>query len=502
MLFAGFDGLEPPDYILEMLRAGQLGGLVLFARNVATPDQLAALTAACHAAAPRPILIAIDQEGGRVARLRDGFSESPGAMALGAADSADLARQTAQVLAAELRALGINWNLAPVVDLAGSRENPVIGTRALGDNPERVAALAAAQIAGIQAEGVAATAKHFPGHGNTPTDTHVALAVVSGALDELWTRDLAPFRAVAAEVATVMNSHVLFETIDPAHPASLSRAVVTGLLRERIGFTGLTCTDCLEMAAIRNHYGPRETAVLAAEAGNDVLFFSHTRADQEAAFAALLDAAEDGRLDHDRIAAANARIAALCEQYPAAPGDLSAIGGEAHRATMGRAARAAVAVPRADAAAFPLNAAGQRVALVEFASYLETGAVESGGQTGLGARLAAARPGIERVSLKAVGPAAGSVVHASELAAGCDVLILATRNAHLWPDEAAIARDVIALAPRTILLCLSNPYDIALFPEVGTVLCTFGDGAPSLDAAVDALLGRYVPTATPPVPLV
>lgn len=502
MLCAGFEGLEPPAYILDMLREGRLGGVIFFARNVASPAQLAALTAACREAAPRPILIAIDQEGGRVARLRDGFSESPGAMALGAAGSPDLARRVAAALAAELRALGINWNLAPVVDLADSPENPVIGTRALGNDPAHVAALALAQIAGYQGAGVAAAAKHFPGHGRTPTDTHVGLARVGGSMDLVWTRDLIPFRAaVEAGIASVMISHVILEAVDPDRPSTLSPAVVTDLLRGRIGYTGLICTDCMEMAAIRETVGPGESAVQAAAAGCDVLFYSHTQAHQEAAYEALLSAAQAGRVRADHIAAANERIAALCDQYPAAPGDLDVIRAPDHLATMAEAARAGTCLLRADPASFPLPR-GARVALVEFASYLETGALDSGGHTGLGALLGAARPDAQIIALRAVDSDPETIRTAQAAAEAADVLVLATRNAHLWPEETAIARDLIARARQTALLCLSNPYDVPLLGGPGTVICTCGDGAPSLAAAVDALLGRYTPDGAVPVALV
>ncbi|MBC6938367.1 MAG: glycoside hydrolase family 3 protein, partial [Chloroflexi bacterium] len=304
MLVVGFDGLEPPDYLLDWLAAGRVGGVILFARNVASPAQVGELTLACREAAPRPILIAIDQEGGMVARLRtaEGFMESPGAMALGAADSEDLAERVAAAMGDELAALGINWNLAPVVDLALNADNPSVSTRALGTRVDRVSKLAAAQVRGFQSAGVAAAAKHFPGLGDTPVDTHEALAVINEPLETLLRRDLLPFKAaVEAGAAAVMTTHTRFQTVDSQYPATLSASVIEGILRREIGFDGVSCTDCMEMKAITEHYGAGESAVLAALAGQDVIFFSHTPAYQEAAYEALLAAARSGRLPLERV---------------------------------------------------------------------------------------------------------------------------------------------------------------------------------------------------------
>jgi beta-N-acetylhexosaminidase len=229
----GFHGTEPPDYILEWLSSARIGGVILFSRNIHTPEQVAKLTSACHAAARHPILIGIDQEDGTVARLHEGFTQSPGAMALGAAGSEALAYQMSHVLGRELRALGINWNYAPVVDITHDINNPSVGRRSLGSDEAAVSRLAAAEVRGFQDSGVVSSAKHFPGLGNTPDDTHEALAVISGSVDYLWEHDLIPFRAVVkAGVATVMTTHVKFEALDSEYPATLSPEIVTKLLRE------------------------------------------------------------------------------------------------------------------------------------------------------------------------------------------------------------------------------------------------------------------------------
>lgn len=504
MLHIGFDGLEPPDYVLDWLARGQVGGIVLFRRNISTPAQVAKLVQTCRDAAPRPILVSIDQEGGRVIRLYGKFTESPGAMALGATDSEALAEQVSAVLATELRALGITWVLAPVVDIAHNPDNAVIGTRALGNHTPRVRDLAVAEVRGFQNAGVAATAKHFPGHGNTPVDTHVKLAVVSGPLDYLWQHDLVPFRAaVEAGVESVLVSHVRFEDLDAEHPASLSPRVVQGLLRDEMGFDGLVCTDCMEMNAITQHYGAAESAVLAALAGEDVIFFSHTPEYQQAAYDALLDAAKSGRLPLERVDESVRRIDALIERFPLEPRPpLEVIRSAEHLSVVRKAAECAVALHHPDSTIFPLrHRQGQRVALVEFSSFMDTPALENGDQSALVRLVEAAAPEIETVCLASKGFDEVTATRARVLAREADVLVLATRNAHLWPGDKAFASELMWLAKKVILVCLADPYDVDSLPGAHTVMYTFGDSAPLLQAAVDTLLGRLRPRGKLPVPV-
>ena len=270
MMLVGFDGLRPPEYILEWLAAGRIGGVYLFARNIESPAQVKRLVADCRAAARQPILVGIDQEGGIVARLRAGFTQSPGNMALGAARDPQLAEDIARALGREMAALGINWNFAPVADIAHQPDNPSVSTRSVGRDPRLVSAIVKAQIRGFQRAGVAATIKHFPGLGNTVIDTHEALAKVSGSLGYLYDQDLLPFReAIRADVACVMLTHVMFEALDRDYPATLSPRIVDGLLRGELGYEGAVCTDCMEMKAITDGFGAGESAVLAILAGVD-----------------------------------------------------------------------------------------------------------------------------------------------------------------------------------------------------------------------------------------
>lgn len=501
MLLVGFEGLAAPDYLLDWLREGRIGGVILFARNIESPTQVAKLTQQVHTAAKYPALVGIDQEGGTVARLREGFTESPGAMALSAAGDERLTERMSRVLAQEMHALGINWTYAPAVDISYSMDNPTVGTRSFGSDKERVATMAAAAVRGFQSGGVAATAKHFPGLGNTAVDTHEALAVLDVAVAQLINHDLTPYRAaMQAGVATVMTTHTIFSALDTDYPATLSPVIVRRLLREELGFQGVVCTDCMEMKAITDNYSAGESAVLAALADIDVIHFSHTPAKQTAAYDALLDAVQSGRISAEMIDRANERIRLLKERFAPVDIDVLQIRTPEHLRIADKAAHAGMLLLKADNAVFPLKPDTHTIALIEFASYLDSAVVERGGQTGLVTLMQAAIPQIDAVTLKVADTEKQALTRAQSLASEADVLVLATRNAHLWERECEMAQDFIARARQVILLCLRNPYDANVL-KAGTVLCTLGDAAPSLQAAVDALLGEFTPAGRLPVSL-
>jgi beta-N-acetylhexosaminidase len=273
LLFVGFEGTELPPDLEGLVAAGRVGGVILFARNVAGPDQLQPLVAALHAAAPpgRELTVAIDQEGGRVQRLRAPWTEWPPMRRLGERDLPDQTRALGQALGRELADLGIDLDFAPVVDVDTNPENPVIGDRSFARTPAAVARHAAALIDGLQEQGVAACAKHFPGHGDTRLDSHVALPRVEHDLERLRRIELPPFRAAAeAGVASMMTAHVVVSQIEPELPATLSPAAI-GLLRLEIGYDGLVFGDDLEMAAVGDHFTPEEAARRALGAGCDAL---------------------------------------------------------------------------------------------------------------------------------------------------------------------------------------------------------------------------------------
>ncbi len=320
MLLIGYPGgPEGEEIIRRVLQARPMGNLILFARNGDEPQalraHLSALRATIEARSGVPPLVAIDQEGGIVVRLKDGLTPLPGAMAIAAARSAGVSLAEVEELAAisgsELASLGIDWNLAPDADVNVNRLNPVIGVRSFGEDPNWVAELVSAYARGLQKAGVAATAKHFPGHGDTNIDSHLGLPRVEAASERLESVELVPFKRLIADgVGSIMTAHVLFPAVEPeAIPATLSRRALTGLLRERLGYRGVIVTDCLEMKAVDGRF--ENAAVRAVIAGADVLCVSHTVEKQEAAFDSVLAAVRDGLISESRIDESVARIVAL-----------------------------------------------------------------------------------------------------------------------------------------------------------------------------------------------
>ncbi|MBI2964515.1 MAG: beta-N-acetylhexosaminidase [Deltaproteobacteria bacterium] len=257
------------------LKGAAIGGVVLFRRNVGEVAALAALTAELHALlTDRPILVAIDHEGGRVSRLGEPFTQFPPAAVVGRAASPHLAYRQGVAMGEELRSVGIDIDFAPVLDVASNPRNPVIGDRSFGGHPRTVSRLGISVAHGLQRTGVISCGKHFPGHGDTDRDSHLELPIVRRSQTEIERTELFPFRrAIQSGMTALMTAHVLFPALDPSRPATLSRAILTDLLRERLRFRGVVFSDDLEMKAIADRYGPDEAAILALEAGVDWLLF-------------------------------------------------------------------------------------------------------------------------------------------------------------------------------------------------------------------------------------
>jgi beta-N-acetylhexosaminidase len=339
LLIAGFRGEQIPVEIRSLAREFGLGGVILFGRNIVEPGQVAEL---CHHAAQLtadvPAWVSVDQEGGRVARLKAPFTEWPPMATLGRSGDVHLAERFARALAAELRAVGITLDFAPVLDVHTNPKNPVIGDRALAERAEDVARLGSAIVRGLQAEGVAACGKHFPGHGDTSTDSHLELPLVEHPLERLREVEFVPFRAaINAGVATIMTAHVLVPALDEQRPATLSRRIVNGLLREELQYNGVILSDDLEMKALANDYPVPESAVRAIEAGCDGILICAGDVDvQAAALEALVHAVETERIPLLRVDDALARQQRAKERFLAAGVAPRPLGGKALRQALGR----------------------------------------------------------------------------------------------------------------------------------------------------------------------
>ncbi|MBK6921145.1 MAG: beta-N-acetylhexosaminidase [Deltaproteobacteria bacterium] len=311
-LFVGFEGLECPRPLLELIAAGRIGGVVLFARNVEAPAQVRKLVASMRERAPQdaPLVVAIDQEGGRVQRLRKPWTEWPPMRRVGEAAQLESTAALARSLALELRELGIGLDFAPVVDVDSNPANPIIGDRSFSRDAATVGRYARSFIEAMQAERVACCAKHFPGHGDTELDSHLALPKLAHDLDRLFEVELPPFAAaIAGEVASIMTAHVVFEAIDRTRPASFAPDVIA-LLRERLGHDGVVFSDDLEMKAVADHWQPREMVDAALTAGVDALLVCR-RFDFVTEVLERLERQKDNALEH-----ALARVVAFKRRFP------------------------------------------------------------------------------------------------------------------------------------------------------------------------------------------
>lgn len=339
MFCIGFDGYIIPPHVENMIDRG-ISGVALFRRNVQSPQQFARLCADLKQRAGRPFIICVDQEGGRVLRLRESFTDIPSMRELGIAGDENLATQIGRVLARELRAVNGDLDFAPVLDVDTNPANPVIGDRSIGRAPQLVARLGVALMHGIQSEGVAACGKHFPGHGDTWQDSHYDLPRLPHGIERLEQVELAPFKAaIRAGIATIMTAHVVFEGIDPKYPATLSQPILQEILREKLGFHGAIISDDMEMKAIAESFDWEEAVVRAAGAGIDLFMVCHTAERQEQAIEALTDAVKRGSVERERIDQANLRVVKLFTQYvkPASDANpLTLIGTPEHRAVADR----------------------------------------------------------------------------------------------------------------------------------------------------------------------
>lgn len=338
LLIGGFEGTEIGDQATRLVQEYQVGGLILYGRNIAGAGQLVTLTNGLKALNGDgiPLFLSIDQEGGGVDRMPPEVRRTPGAYCVGQTGSVPAAQSYGDVLAAECAAFGLNLDFAPVLDVWSNPGNTVIGQRAFSADARTVAGLGPAAARRMMDQGIIPAVKHFPGHGDTAVDSHVGLPVVDKSPEELEETELIPFRAAIqsagtdGQVPAVMVAHILLTQLDPERPASLSPAVVTGLLREELGFAGAVLTDDLTMGAVTQSYGLGEAAVLAVEAGCGILLVCHGQDSVPAVRTALLEAAASGRITAERLDESVYRILRLKTEYaltnePVSPPDLEAL---------------------------------------------------------------------------------------------------------------------------------------------------------------------------------
>ncbi|WP_198667457.1 glycoside hydrolase family 3 protein [Glycomyces dulcitolivorans] len=470
------------------------GGVIYFdwANGLTGPEQIAALSNGLQAASAVPLLIATDQEYGSVVRIGEPATQFPGAMPLGATRDLDAAERAAEIAGAELRAMGLNHNFAPDADVNVDPANPVIGVRSFGSDPGLVADFAAAQVRGYQAGGVAVSAKHFPGHGDTGTDSHVGLPVITHTAEE-WERiDAPPFAAaIAAGTDMVMSAHLQFPALDDSlAPATLSHPILTGLLRERLGFDGVVVTDALDMQGVRTEYGDDRVPVLALLAGADLLLMPP---DFPLAYEAVLNAVAAGELTEERIDESVRRILAL--KHSRGIMDGFEADGSAAAETVGSDANRAAAADIADRSVTLL--ANDGTLPLAGGSVLVTGWGETTTRR-LADTLSA--NGIDADAL-ATGdePGDDAIAAAKAAAAGRDFVVVATRNVRAGSPQADLVAALLEGPAPVVAAAVGTPYDAAHLGGVNASLVAYSYAAPSLAALAKVIAGAIAPTGALPV---
>lgn len=521
LFVAGFDGTRPTPGIESLITERQLGGIIYFARNIETPAQLRQLSDSLQGSVPAnvpPLFVAIDQEGGRVTRL-PWETQLPSAMAIGAANDASIAEAAGEAVGRELRRLGISVNLAPVLDV-NRADNPVIGARSFGDRPASVAELGTAFAAGLREATVVACGKHFPGHGDTTVDSHLDLPRVDHARDHLDCVDLRPFRAALnAGIDMLMTAHVAYPALGTTKPATVSQSVVTGLLRDELGFEGLVVTDCMEMDAIADTVGTVEGSVQAIEAGCDLITISHSLDLQHAAIDAVIDAVESDRLSEDRIDASVRRILRAKRAYT------MGVGGSTDWLSAARNCRTvaqtiaehSVTIVRDDTGRLPIPT-DEPVAVYEFekkrGSLAETDVDSSCGP--FASALSTAGVDVTASTLPLSSDALDSVTPSRSDTKGPTIVCISDVRAH--PVQAAVIRKFAEIDGNQnpdsvsdsdldsdsvqdvhpIVVAVRAPYDLSAFPD-GVAMTTYDDTPASLAAGARVLIGDLSPTGRLPI---
>ncbi len=515
MVMCGFSGKTPTEEILRLIREYRLGNVIYFRDNIGTPDEVRQLSTilqeAARAAGNGPLWIAVDQEGGMVARIDRQVALMPGNMALGAVGSPELVYETARISGIELRSLGMNLNFAPCVDVNNNKLNPVIGVRSYGEDAGVVGLMGARAVQGYQDAGISACPKHFPGHGDTTADSHLELPAVPHDLERLRQVELPPFRsAIAAGADVVMTAHVQFPAYDTSGlPATLSVAVLEGLLREELGFGGVIATDCLEMKAISGTVGVGRGAVMAVKAGADLVLVSHTPELQLEALEAIYQAVLSGELPQERITAsarrireAKARREEAWQQLIREQG-IPEVGAPEHMKAAGEAAdRAVTLVKAAGESGFPLNAAAPTLVIwprVEARTDVDEAIRQ---ELTLGKTLAPYLADLQELAVSLAPDDAEIEAVLAAARSGRLQIVAGTYNAAFNPGQAKLVQALLELpGAKVTAVALRSPYDLLSFADVQTYVACYENRPLMLRAAAKVLTGRLPASGKLPVTL-
>lgn len=505
MMIVGFHGTTPSPDIRRLIEEYHVGGVTLFSRNIVDPLQVTRLVqelqdVAICSGPHLPLIIATDQEGGLVARIRRSAAVHPGNMAIGATRSSALSYAAGNLTGRELRAMGINMNLAPVLDVNNNPGNPVIGVRSFGEEADLVSRLGVAMIRGLQRNGVISTAKHFPGHGDTSQDSHEVLPVLKHTLERLRQIEIRPFRAaIKCGVMAVMIGHLSIPMIDrtPNIPATMSRRVVTRLLRQSLRYQRLVTTDCMEMKAITGNFEAGEAAVEAVKAGADLVMVSHTFKRQLESITKVQDAARDGEIDQRRIDSSVVRVlkAKTFAEAGSKRFGMRVVGSRKHLRSVAKMAEKSITLT-SNKDILPLRwETGKRVLSISF--------VPSSIKRSTEDFLAILKRNVPpHVRMRGIGcdpqPSRKQLRKVRSSLSWADLAIAATYDIAHNKAQKRILQETATRIPLA-LVSMREPYDVAHVPETSAHVAAYSPAKCSVEAAVKAIIGRSKPAGRLPV---
>lgn len=503
MIMTGFDGAEFGGGIRKAVEEKKIGNLILFPSNIESTGQVRELCLKIQECVREntglPAFIAVDQEGGMVSRVPPGCTGVPGNMAVAATADPQNAYRIGRITSSELHALGFNIDFAPVLDINTNPDNPVIGVRSYGDKKKTVRQFGLAMTEGLKSGGVMPVAKHFPGHGDTAVDSHLDLPTVGKSLAQISQNELVPFQsAIDAGIEGVMTAHILFPQIEKGGlPATMSKTILTGLLRERMNFRGLIFTDCLEMDAIKKYYGTVEGAVAAVKAGADIVLISHTVSAAAEAAEKIEAAVESGEIPVARIDESAERILRYKEKYArydAAEADLSVLGCDAHRREAKEISlRSITALRGADRCP-----AGGRILFVGCRAARVTPVSDSVQKEFNFPEYMAAKMGGDGL-LVSLDPTPDEMSAVLERSKDFDSVVVGTYNGSVHEGQIELVHRLCGRQKHVVAVALRNPYDLKLLDGRAAALAAYEYTALAFDSVIDVLKGSVTPSGKPSV---
>ncbi len=512
-MMIGFEGTEVTPDLSVWITERHIGGVVLFSRNMKSMGQTAKLIGKLQGLratiSDQPLLVAVDQEGGAVARLVPGMTVLPGNMALGSIGKEDSAFAAGQITGIEMTLMGFNINFAPVLDISSNPRNPVVGVRSFGSDPETVGRLAASMMEGLQSQGMLATAKHFPGLGACALDPHQGLPVIDADEKQMLQRDIVPFTTViSAGVQLVMTSHAIYRAWETGQvPATFSKRILMDLLRVKLGFHGVIISDDVEMGALMRHFSIAEIARQSVVAGVNIIQCCHTQTTQIALFDSLqMLAMAGGEVEvcmEESLKKIRRLKTLLGENTRHSHATLQTLG--IHQQVAQRMARDSITLIKDDVAAVPLRLSkNQKILVLEPAYAMQTQVEdreitrnEDDAPMLRFIRTFHANTQWKKFNLSPTDADARLI----PLAKTFDVVLLLTYNAHLVPDQMEFARQIVAQHPQAIIAAIRNPYDLIELGDAPTQLATYGFRVCSIKALIEVLFGDVIPNGIMPVQL-